>query len=89
MNTYSDTNPPKSGTAKKIYASMKKRGMKVRDLHYNPNNWGQNRDRGWGTWACEVVADGERFEGFCGLNNGRIYLEMNRAPYKHYILEVL
>lgn len=89
MNEYSDKNPPKSGTAKRIYDVMKKNGITVHNLHYNPSCWGQGKDQGWGTWACDIVYKEvipAHFVGWCGIKSGSVYLEQNRAPYNLVVL---
>lgn len=85
MNTYSDKNPPKVGTAKKIFTDLKKRGFTINDLHYNPNLWGLAKENGWGTWATELVFHGKRFGCFTGYakiqEKELVYLEQAIAPY--------
>ena len=54
FQTYSDDNPPKRGNAKILFDAFKQAGLKVSDLHYNPNNWGRQKEDGYGTWACAV-----------------------------------
>lgn len=93
MNEYSDANPPKKGTAKKIYDAFKAHGWKVKDLHYNPNCWG-NTDggSGWGSWACEVHGTpygtgdigGAYF--FCGVQNGLVYMRQLNAPFRAWVI---
>lgn len=88
MNTYSDNNPPKSGTAKKIYDVFKKNGWKVVDLHYNENCWGR-KNHGEGSWVCNVwgIPDSwgwgatRRTEYLCGIVNGNVYLQQASAPF--------
>lgn len=85
MKTYSDDNPPKSGNAKKIYNALKANGWIVKDLHYNPNCWGQSSgSNGWGTWACEIWGAEYPSESrhilyetefFCGVKDGEVYLQ--------------
>ena len=87
FKVYSDKNPPKSGTAKKIYAALKKRGFKVWDLHYNPNLWGRGAIDGWGTWACSVSDEHDSFESWCGWDEKLgAYLQGNSAPFGYFRL---
>lgn len=95
MNTYSDKNPPKSGTGKKIYSQLKDAGFDVFDLHYNENNWGNNREGGWGSWVAVISMTGSKvddlFTGafFTGLteDTGKAYLENTTAPYGTILVE--
>lgn len=90
MNDYDDINPPKNGTAKRIYKAMKKAGCTVFDLHYNPNCWGNALEMGWGTWACKIrLRDGTFHTGFCGIVHGYVYLQGNSAPFGIRYLEEL
>lgn len=88
MNDYSDANPPKRGTGRAIYKAMKAAGLGVSDLHYNPNCWGNKvLGLGWGTWACTVIRDDLGvLECFCGVVEGRVYLQQNCGPYNHWFL---
>lgn len=52
MNSYTQNNPPKNGTARKIWAYIHRGNLRIAELHYNPNNYGNGREAGWGTWAC-------------------------------------
>jgi hypothetical protein len=87
MNTYSDTNPPKHGNGKKIYAALKRAGFGVLDLHYNPNLWGRAPEDGWGTWAC-TLSKSYVFECFCGIKDNSVYIQGHTAPYETLFLEV-
>lgn len=81
MNQYSDTNRPRRGTARKIYAELVRAGYQVCDLHYNPNLWGRAGEDGWGTWACELW-NGQKLECWCGITvGGDVYLQGTTAPY--------
>ena len=77
MNYYSDLKLPTRGTSKKIFDALKSAGYSIDDLHYNANLWGHAREDGWGTWVCRIS------EGtfFCGVKNGRTYLQAMQAPY--------
>lgn len=83
MNSYSDTNKPKSGTARRLYDALKNAEMVVHDLHYNPNLWGKAKENGWGTWAAELTTNGTHFHCFLGFigNSNSVYLQMPIAPY--------
>jgi hypothetical protein len=100
MNDYSDSNPPKRGTARKIYKVLKNAGYYVYDLHYNPNNWGNNPDQGYGHWACILHNCSNPdypspFTGWCGFARtwvtrqfvDQVILVQNRAPYSRVILD--
>lgn len=88
MEIYDEQNPPRSGVGKKIFNGLKKAGFEVVDLHYNPNNWGQSKEDGWGTWACRIRGNLITGEYFCGLTNaGEIYIEGTTAPFGVVILE--
>ncbi|MFA5151917.1 MAG: hypothetical protein WC554_05070 [Clostridia bacterium] len=99
MNDYSDSNPPKGGTALKIYKVLKANNYTVRDLHYNPNNWGKHTEDGWGIWACDL-ADGtipelDKFYGWCKFYRtwvtnkfkNQVVLVQYTAPYNKFLLE--
>lgn len=77
---YSDDNPPRGGTAKKIFKAFKGAGFQVHDLHYNVALWGQAGVDGWGTWACTLRMP-ELFVGWCGWDGEDAYIEQNVAPY--------
>lgn len=83
FKTYSDQNPPKRGTAKKIYDALKSKGFRIGYLRYNPNCWMRQVEDGWATWSCEIIApDGEVFECWCGWDNDcGAYLQGNSAPF--------
>ena len=80
---YNDNNPPKQGTAKKIYDAFKASGFRVWDLHYNPNLWGRGKIAGWGTWACHISDKHDSIECWCGWNSEkqRAYILGTTAPY--------
>jgi len=87
FNEYSDKNPPKRGTAKKIYQALKDHGFTVWDLHYNPNCWGQGAHLGWGTWACHISDEDGGMERWCGWYGDRgAYLRDQSAPFSVYWL---
>jgi hypothetical protein len=99
MNDYSDSNPPKGGTALKIYKVLKKVGYTVRDLHYNPNFWGMLPEDGWGHWACELrdgtIPELDKFEGWCKFYRtwvtnrfeNQVVLIQHVAPYNKFLLQ--
>lgn len=74
---YSDKEPPKRGTARKIYDAFKAHGYAVERLSYNANCWGQAPDQGWGTWSCEIHDGKGGLESWCGWDaeSGRAYLQ--------------
>ena len=80
---YSTDNPPKRGTAKKIYQAFIECGFTVHNLHYNANCWMHNLNDGWATWACGISdATGWWIECFCGWDNERgAYLQGSSAPF--------
>ena len=81
--TYSDQNPPKGGTAKILFKALKAAGYSIRDLHYNPNNWGRFQEDGWGTWACGISGKHPRPSGefWCGVLDGVPYLQNMRGAF--------
>lgn len=81
FNSYSDENPPKYGTSKKIYDAFKTRNWIVHELHYNANCWGRGQLGGWGTWACSITDDDGFIECWCGWYDGRAYLQGCTAPF--------
>jgi len=80
---YSDENPPKRGTAKKIYQALKARGFRVWYLQYNANCWMRRLEDGWATWSCGISdEDGLDLESWCGwTENGGAYLQGTSAPF--------
>lgn len=53
FRSYSETSPPASGTARRIWRSLRGAGVIIRELHYNPNSRGAsaNANAGRGTWT--------------------------------------
>jgi len=88
MKMYNDQNPPSSGNALVIYNALKEEGWTVKDLHYNSNCFGNNRNQGYGTWACtisESLGDEElTYELLCGIKSGTPYLQTTSAPFRLY-----
>ena len=80
LHEYNDADPPRRGTATKIYTALKAAGFAVDGLRYNPNLWGRAAEDGWGTWACEVRGP-MNFAGWCGTDRVGVFLRMSRAPY--------
>lgn len=79
---YGKDNPPKRGTAKKIYQALIERGFTVHNLHYNANCWMRGTIDGWGTWACEISDATDCIECWCGWDEERgAYLQGSGAPY--------
>lgn len=87
MIIYSDENPPKRGTGLKIYRALKAEGWKVEDLHYNPPCWGNNRDIGYGTWACCIRYKGLYLEVWCGVSDNVPYIQAMTRPFNRYTIE--
>lgn len=54
--------------------------LELLELHYNPNNWGNSKHDGWGTWACHFRIDGTYSEQWCGWRDGA-YLMKSSAPF--------
>jgi hypothetical protein len=87
LKSYTRSDPPNSGTARKIWRAIIAANMIPRELHYNPNCWG-NPKPGWGTWACEVQYPGDQGheirEHLCGWDKerGAAYLQGRTAPYR-------
>lgn len=95
MQQYTQDNPPRRGTARKIWRQFHDMGIVLTELHYNPNCWGKGRAQGYGTWACAInriksvrltIVSNELF---CGLNNGAIYLQTLAAPYNAKLVKDL
>jgi len=81
MNNYTPENPPKRGTALKIWCELSAiPGLEMLELHYNPNCWGNTPTDGWGTWACHIRIDDTYMEQWCGWDNGA-YLMKSSLPF--------
>lgn len=81
MQSYTSTNPPRRGTARKIWEYLARCDIVVKELHYNPNCWGSRRENGWGTWACTI--GGGSSEGYwCGWRLNRVYLQCMAGAYQ-------
>ncbi len=80
MNSYTPKNPPKRGTALKIWRELSEAGIEMLELHYNPNCFGNAKHDGWGTWACHIRIDDTYLEQWCGWNNGA-YLMKSSLPF--------
>lgn len=82
MNIYNEDNPPKRGTALKIWKALKAKGHRIIDLHYNPNCWGAIHD-GWGLWVVETqfrIDYTMRFW-FVRVQGDRVVLQQPEAPF--------
>jgi len=79
---YTPEEPPARGVARKIWQALEEASLIPLSLHYNANCWGQGRQDGWGTWACEI-AEGEFH---CGWDDVRqqAYLRILSAPFTFY-----
>lgn len=87
FNQYSDDNPPKRGTAKKIYQALKTCGYTVQYLQYNANCWMRQLEDGWATWSCGISDKEASLECWCGYNaGGGAYLQGPSAPFAVYWL---
>ena len=51
-------------------------GLHPKRLWYNPNNWGQCPEDGWGTWA--FTGD---IECWCGEDKQGVYVQSSQAPF--------
>jgi hypothetical protein len=88
MNIYSDQNPPKKGTALKIYQALVAEGWKVVDLHWNRPAWGNLKAMGYSTWACQIIGpDNMDWELWCGIEGGIPYLQSSVRPFNRYTIE--
>ena len=81
MNCYTEL--PRRGNARKIWLALTELG--IVELHYNPNLWGKGKQDGWGTWACSIR--GREIGMFCGIQNGRVYVEQMAAPYNRRFVD--
>jgi hypothetical protein len=82
MNSYSEANPPRRGTARRIWRAFEAAGFKVAELHHNPNCWGRGTLKGWGTWACKALSpEGDWFEHWCLVRDGVLYLQGSGPPF--------
>lgn len=89
MELYTKENPPKTGTAKRIWKTLVAAGYDPEEIHFNPGRRGVG---GSGTWACALnnppvrgqyvssgIPEGEFWCGICGRS--AVYLEIMVAPY--------
>lgn len=81
MKSYTKENIPKNkySNAYKIWKVLEN---DITELHYNANNYGNNKYAGWGTWAC--IYDNELM--FCGIKNNDIYLQQMSAPFSIMVM---
>jgi hypothetical protein len=89
VNSYTPANPPGGGSGKKIWDYAVAHGVPIVELHYNPNNWGQSRESGWGTWACQFAPGTEANRitphgAWCGwlAEEGRAYVQGMTGGYR-------
>lgn len=94
MNFYTPENPPKHGTARKIWRTLTAEGFTILDLHYNPNLWGRGESLGWGTWAVQFNGGSDKHPGLhvpregchAGIHNGLVYLREMTGSYSAYFI---
>jgi hypothetical protein len=96
MNYYTQEEPPKHGSARKIWQALTRAGFSIHELHYNPNLWGQGKELGWGTWAFQAdsVPQGFPFEfinigAYAGIIDKRVYVQSLSAPFAMLFLDEL
>ena len=89
FKSYTPEHPPKRGTARKIWRSMSRAGIKVWELHYNPNCWMRGLVSGWATWAGRFTAENETLECWCGWHEdaGSAYIQLSYAPFTWVLVE--
>ena len=89
FNTYTRKNPPKRETARKIWRAFEEKdNIEIFELWYNPNCWGRSRNIGWGTWAGNFqIGNHQPEDWFCGVYEGRIYIQPITAPFQIYFLD--
>lgn len=92
MNSYKSR--PARGTGRHIWDALVANNLAVLELHYNPNCWGQCPEDGWGTWVCTLAGLGDELSDerdswwrFCGVHEGRAYIQQPVAPYSVAWLE--
>jgi len=90
LNSYTQENPPKRGTAKKLWRVLHANDIEIEELHYNPNCWGNAAGGGWGTWA--FTGYSKRFPidkhgAHCGVYKGQVYIRGMTAPYAAIFLD--
>lgn len=91
LNTYTPENPPKRGTARRLWNALCSAGFHIEELHYNPNCWGHRSD-GWGTWAFSGYSSKVNIDkegALCGIHEGRAYIQGLSAPYSVVFLDSL
>jgi len=87
MNQYTKENPPKRGNGRKIWKVLVDADMNPTELHYNANNWGRDREGGYGSWGCSVFIKFRQVDVLCGiLDNGSVYIQELSAPYRMYLV---
>lgn len=78
MNSYV-IRPKRKSTARLLWDALVKAGFTIHELHYNSNCWGASQLNGWGTWAFSRTGGDDGF--FCGIKDGRIWIQGLSAPY--------
>lgn len=70
MNQYTPDNPPRRGTARRLWKELTAAGFDVAFLMYNANCWGLGKHTGdaWGSWAVDVYEHGRRVNYICGID---------------------
>ena len=94
MKIYGPNNPPKCGTARKIWQALVDAGVTVLELHYNSNCWGRGKNSGYGTWAGKFShrlfpRDARQFGLWCGVDHQGVYVEQMQAPYSRLYISTL
>lgn len=69
---------------------MSRAGIKVWELHYNPNCWMRDLASGWATWAGTfTVPEKSTLQAWCGWHEETrgAYIQLSYAPFTHFWVE--